>query len=268
MPDHYALLDRPEITRVLFYPRSEQSSPPVGAIDLAVEVATEVTIHCRWHMLDPAAPAILLFHGNGEIVADYDDLAPLYHLYGFSLFVADFRGYGMSGGHPSFSTMLADALVVSDAFHRRADVDRVSEARYIMGRSLGALSAVKIAATRPARFRGLILESGAAGVRGWSRFARPDDDPAAWEGLTARSLAMLRAVQLPLLTIHGERDTLIPLESALAVQEVIGSEQREIEIIPRAGHNDLLAAGVDRYFGALRRFAERRAIGPDAEAKR
>ena len=50
---------------------------------------------------DPAAPSILFFHGNGEIVADYDDLGPLYNRMGINFLAADYRGYGRSTGRPT-----------------------------------------------------------------------------------------------------------------------------------------------------------------------
>lgn len=253
----FSILDRPDVLAVMFYPRRDQRPPPPGAHDLMVPVAADVAVHCRWHPRTPVSPAVLFFHGNGEVVADYDDLAAVYHQFGLSLFVADYRGYGASGGRPALAAILADALIVADAFHERLDAEAVSGARFVMGRSLGALSAVEVAARRPARFRGLILESGSAGVRGWQRFARPGDDPAAWDALRDGQVAKLRAITLPLLTIHGEWDELIPLDTALEVRAEIGSAEKDLEVIPSAGHNDLLAAGLDHYFGALAAFAAR-----------
>lgn len=249
-----SLLDRPDILSVMFYPQRDRTRPPAGATDLMVDVAPSVQVHCRWHPLTVAAPAVLFFHGNGEVAADYDGIAPLYHRAGLSLLVADYRGYGQSDGSPSFGAMLADALTLCDAFHTTLDEAGVTGPRFLMGRSLGALSAVEIAARRPNRLRGLVLESGAAGVRGWSRFTRPGDPADAWQSLHDLQIAKLRAVSLPLLTIHGEWDELIPLATALDVYETIGSTAKQLEVIPRAGHNDLLAVGLDPYFAALARF--------------
>lgn len=258
-PQDFSLLDRPQILSSMFYPRPERSPPPPGARDLLVEVAEGVAVHCRWYPLAADAPAVLFFHGNGEVVADYDGLAPVYHQFGMSLFAADYRGYGQSTGRPSFGAMLADALTVNRAFHRTLDEDGVTGARFVMGRSLGGLSAVEVAARNPERFRGLILESATAGARGWNRFSRPGEDPAPWEALLEGQRAKLRAITLPLLSIHGERDELIPVDTATEIQETVGSMEKEIEIIPMAGHNDLLYRGPDRYFGALAAFVRRHA---------
>ena len=256
-PQDFSLLDRPEILSVMFYPRPDGTPPPPGASDLSVPVADDVAVHCRWYPLATAAPAVLFFHGNGEVVADYDGIAPVYHRFGMSLFAADYRGYGRSGGRPSFGGMLADALLVSDAIHRRLDDEGVTGGRFVMGRSLGGLSALEVAARRPERLRGLILESATAGARGWSRFARPGDDPSAWDALLEGQRAKLRSVTLPLLSIHGEWDELIPVQTALETHELVGSTEKALEIIPGAGHNDLLYRGIDRYFGALAAFVRR-----------
>jgi pimeloyl-ACP methyl ester carboxylesterase len=126
-----------------------------------------------------------------------------------------------------------------------------------MGRSLGALSATELAATDAEGFRGLILESGAAGIRGWARFAAPGEDPAPWERLRQAQRERLARITLPLLTIHGAEDELIPLETAIEVQEAVSSPIKELVVIPEAGHNDLLAAGLHRYFTALSGFIAR-----------
>jgi alpha-beta hydrolase superfamily lysophospholipase len=258
-PQDFSLLDRPDILSFMFYPRYDASPPPSGAQDLMVSVDDGVAVHCRWHPLAPDAPAVLFFHGNGEVVADYDGLAPVYHQFGLSLFVADYRGYGQSGGRPSFGGMLADALTVNRVFHETID-EAGGGARFLMGRSLGGLSAVEIAARAPERFAGLILESATAGARGWNRFSRPGDDPAAWDALLEGQRAKIQAVTLPLLSIHGERDELIPVETAVEIQQRVGSAQKHLEVIPNAGHNDLLYRGPDQYFGAISAFVREQSL--------
>lgn len=255
-PD-FSLLDRPHILAFMFYPRPDWSPPPAGAEDLTIPVAEGVTLSARLYTGDRDWPVILLFHGNGEVVADYDGIAPLYHRHGLNLLVVDYRGYGRSGGRPTFTAIHADAHAVKAATFAHLDAGGYQAGRYLMGRSLGALPAVELAATDADGFRGLIIESGAAGVRGWSRFAAPGDDRAAWQALEAAQRARLASITLPLLTIHGAWDELVPLERALEAHETNGSEDKELVIIPDAGHNDLLARGLEQYFQALARFVAR-----------
>jgi pimeloyl-ACP methyl ester carboxylesterase len=220
-------------------------------------VAEDVRVHARFHPKSTDAPTVLFFHGNGEVVADYDSIAPVYHHFGLNLLVADYRGYGQSEGRPSFTTMLADAHVVKAKTFALLDREGFTGGRYLMGRSLGALSATELAATDAEGFRGLILESGAAGIRGWSRFTAPGEDPAPWERLREAQRARLASITLPLLTIHGAWDELIPLETAVEVQEAVSSTEKDLVVIPEAGHNDLMAAGLHQYFEALSAFIAR-----------
>ena len=252
-PD-YTLLDRSEITMMMFYLRRDWRPPSPGATDHAVTVGEGVEVSCRFYAHDKAEPSILYFHGNGEVVSDYDDVAPIYHHYGINLFVADYRGYGVSSGRPSFSTMVADTHQVFYAFRDLLAGEGYSDRLYVMGRSLGATSALELAAHYPDQLRGLILESGAGGTGGWSRWVRASDDPARWEELQRLHEEKLRSIRLPLLTIHGEVDEMASMERALELRELVSSQRKELLVIPGAGHNDFFYVGMERYMDALRGF--------------
>jgi len=107
----YQKLDHPRITEVLFYPRRDDPALLAPSVStLTVCVADGVNIVCRMHLIDDlAAPSILFFHGNGETAGDYDEIAPDYLEKGINFLVADYRGYGLSGGTPSASKMMSDA---------------------------------------------------------------------------------------------------------------------------------------------------------------
>lgn len=254
----FSLLDRPQIRGIMFYPSPYRSSPPAGALDLFVSVGVpignDVSLHVRIYVGTPDAPTIVLFHGNGEVVADYDEIAELYSRFGLNLAVSDYRGYGHSGGSPSYTAMMADAHAVKAAVLARLNGLGWRGSRLLMGRSLGALSAVELAATDAEGFDGLVMESGAANVRGWTRFAAAGEE-AAWEALAVAQRERLETIRLPLLTIHGAEDELIPLDRALEAHEAAGSPVKELLVIPGAGHNDLLAVDAWSYFEALAAFA-------------
>ena len=61
----------------------------------------------RFYAAGATAPTLLFFHGNGEIVADYEDLGPLYARQGLNFFPVDYRGYGRSTGTPTVTAMIA-----------------------------------------------------------------------------------------------------------------------------------------------------------------
>lgn len=249
---HYSVLDKPEILQMVFYPRRDWYPPPEGVIDHMVEVEQGISVSCRYYPVPANGPCILYFHGNGEVASDHDSIAPLYNRLGIGLFVADYRGYGRSDGSPSFSTMRSDAHAICRYFVEAVRPSGTERRLYIMGRSLGAHSAVELASQYQDEFSGLIVESGAPNAaRMASRFglSSPKMDELA-KAVSAR----IQSIRLPALIIHGERDSLIPVDAGIALHEEIGSESKRLEIIPGADHNDIVLVGTEQYFSAIRDF--------------
>ncbi|MCI0903046.1 MAG: alpha/beta hydrolase, partial [Chloroflexi bacterium] len=117
----YTALDDPNISMNSFYPRQGWTPTPEGVQDYTVNVGDgsgdgeDIGLSCRFFPVGNNSPTILFFYGNGETAIDYDSIAPMYNQIGVNFFVADYRGYGKSGGSPSFTTMLSDANTVLDA---------------------------------------------------------------------------------------------------------------------------------------------------------
>jgi len=255
-PD-YALLDRRGLAWGLFYPRSDLSRPPPGATDHRIDVEEGVEVAGRFYSLDRSRPVLLFFHGNGEIASDYDTLAPVYHGIGANLFVVDYRGYGGSDGVPSFASLIADAHPVLDRFHTLLDEEGFTAERFVMGRSLGSLPAAELAATAPERLAGLIIESGAPDLARLRQRAGIDESDEEIAELIEVHAARLAPIPLPVLQIHGEWDEIIPLEYGLAFHEQLTTDQKQLVIIPGAGHNDIGWVGRELYFEALAQFIAR-----------
>ena len=247
----YSALDRPEISMNSFYPRRNWTSTPSGAEDFAIPVAEDISLSCRFFPVAQGQPTILFFYGNGETAADYDNIAPIYNQVGVNFFVADYRGYGNSGGLPTFSTMLADAHKVRDKVGSILEAGGYTGDRYVMGRSMGRHAAFDLAANSPVgALKGVIVESGRPILGNFCQGV----DPVIAEQLEAGYRAKVASISMPALVIHGEMDTLAPVEQAREMYESFGSEQKRILTIPGAGHNDLLHRGINEYFMAIREF--------------
>ncbi len=253
-------LDHPFITSHLFYPRYARSgtSRIPGTIDGTIPVEDEIALGYRFYIYRAESPVILYFHGNGEIASDYDGIAPLFFDIGASLLVVDYRAYGWSTGTPLTSKLLLDAEAVVSTLSTIFVAANVPDPRlFVMGRSLGSAPAVHVAYTFPDRFKGLILESGFADMPSVMR--RLGIQPEQFS-LTEQDLApiwnarKLRSVMLPLLVIHGEADTLLPVEHGQALYDASPAEKKTILRIPGAGHNDLMMIGMQRYFNAIAAF--------------
>ena len=74
-----SLLDQPQISQVLFHPRPEPGSGSTipGARPISLEVEPDISLGGWLFPAEAGAPAVLFFHGNGEIAADYDFIARL-----------------------------------------------------------------------------------------------------------------------------------------------------------------------------------------------
>jgi alpha-beta hydrolase superfamily lysophospholipase len=266
MEPDYALIDA--ISAGIFYPRPDRSRAPAGSIDLDLPVAPGISLGARFHPRDADSPDIVLFHGNGEVVGDYDALAGDFHTAGAGLLVVDFRGYGRSGGEPRFSSMIADAHAAFARIREERAARGLGAPVFAMGRSLGTFCALALAAREPRALAGLIVESGSGELARLARFAGLDPRAPRVAALIERHHAELRAIELPLLVIHGERDELIPLDDARALLERVGSARKSLEVIPGAGHNDLWWRGRQRYFAALARFIAGACAAPASRASR
>jgi alpha-beta hydrolase superfamily lysophospholipase len=251
-PIDYSPLD--PLSRAIFYPRPDRSRTPPAALDLAFPVAPGIELGARFHPRDAASPNILLFHGNGEVAGDYDEIAADYRGAGAGLLVVDFRGYGRSGGEPRFSTMISDARASFAGIRAELAGRGFAGPLVAMGRSLGTHCALELAALHGAELAGLVIESGSGELERLARFAGLDPREPAVAALIERHAGKLRSIELPLLVIHGERDELIPLADARALVERLGSKRKRLEVLPGAGHNDLWWRGRQRYFAALAEF--------------
>jgi len=242
-----SVFDRDDFNATLFYPRADTTPPPPGARDLFVDVG-EAHIHVRRHA-GTGAPTLLLFHGNGEVVADYDAAAARFARAGVALAVADYRGYGASEGEPTLRAVIADARPIAEAV--------ADGPLFVMGRSLGGAAAHELYARPVAGTLGVILESAFFDLRGLVR-RRGIAPPAAF---SAGELALydpapkLAAGRLPLLVLHGEADTLIAVDEARAAFAAAGTPDKQLVTIPGHGHNDVSAAPA--YWDALAAFVAR-----------
>lgn len=257
----YTVLDRPEIVAVLFHPRRDfvPSAPAKGARVVRLPVAPGIEIGGKIFPGPAGAPVIVYFHGNGEIASDYDDIAPVYNAIGLTLFVLDYRGYGLSDGQPSATALVNDAVACFRHVNDVLTVQGISAGPlFVMGRSLGSAAALEVAVTFPDALKGLIIESGFAYT--FPLIQRIGFLPI-HDGFESRdgfgNVEKIAHCRLPTLLIHGDRDLIIPVSDAIALHEASGASQRELLRIAGAGHNDLMMVGQTAYFEAIRRFCLR-----------
>jgi hypothetical protein len=249
-------LDQPRALQYIFHPRKENAShPPAGAVDYAIKVAEGVTIGCRFYIAGLKAPSILFFHGNGEIVGDYDDIGPVYNQYGLNLLAVDYRGYGTSSGTPTVTAMLKDSHVLFKAVQEWLKKKDMQGPLWIMGRSLGSASALELTSEYETNIAGLIIESGFAYTVPLLNFLGVDTKAL---GITEedcfRHIEKIKAVRKPTLIIHAQHDQFIPVSDAEDFLKHSPAQKKALKIIPRADHNTILMIAGRNYFEIIQQF--------------
>jgi fermentation-respiration switch protein FrsA (DUF1100 family) len=254
----YSEFDRPEILMTLFHPRPEW---PVSEArreikEILFPVEEDVVVGGRFHLAGKLRPNILFFHGNGEIVADYDDIGNLYVRGGMNFLPVDYRGYGRSTGIPTITNMMRDAHVIFDHVLSWLSENGYEGGLIAMGRSLGSASALELSAHYGNQIDGLAIESGFA-------YAGPLLQllGVSMEALGLReeqgfsNLDKIRRFAKPTLIIHGEQDHVIPFSEGQALYEASPASGKKILMIPGANHNDIFLRGMGEYMAAVKALA-------------
>ncbi len=244
------VFDTIQFNERLFFARRDRSAGPASSEDLRVEVSPGVALHARSHRLDRARATVVLFHGNGEVVSDYDAIASLFANAGARLVVVDFRGYGSSDGAPTLRAIVEDAPIVVRAIRERlADLPIV-----VFGRSLGAHCAAAIAGTHPPLADAIVLESAATSLETMlaRRSMRADRALSPDELAVFDPLAKLARCALPALVLHGRDDAIIGPDEAQRAFDALASPRKQLVWIEARGHNDLSLSTA--YWAAIETF--------------
>jgi fermentation-respiration switch protein FrsA (DUF1100 family) len=263
----YSALDRPEVLLYLFHPRPEPrpwKAPGAGPAELIpdqkdhlIAVEKEIVIGARFHMAQKSGCNILFFHGNGEIVADYDDFAPIFNRMGINFLAADYRGYGQSTGKPTVTGMMRDCHVIFDYVQNWLQKNNYPGPLVLMGRSLGSASVLELAAHYQDHLDALVVESGFAYASPLLRLLGIDPQALGFEEEAGfRNIDKIRQFEKPTLIIHAEFDHIIPLSDGTALFEASPSKNKTMLEIPDANHNDIFMRGMNEYMTALRQLAD------------
>jgi uncharacterized protein len=257
MKPDYSLIDRSILLQFIFYPRQEATRCPDEAFDLSIPV-DEAVIGCRFYVSGKENPSLLYFHGNGEVVGDYDEIAPFYNRMGINLIVADYRGYGTSTGHPSLGRLVQDCHVINLSVMAELSSRGFKGGLFLMGRSLGSISVIELASQGADGVRGLIIESGFASVVSIIEHLDLPLPPGGInrEEIVSACLEMVGKIEIPCLIIHGENDMLVPVQEAHTLHRSVGSPDKKLVVIPYADHNTIMFTDLRRYMGAIEAFVQ------------
>lgn len=246
-----SIFDSQAFNANLFFPRNDSSPGPVNSEDYYIDAPEDVRIHARRHPNPNANLSLLFFHGNGEIVSDYDNLAEHFSSLGVELIIADFRGYGKSTGTPTLRAALEDSHIILDYLKEN---NLLKNKICVMGRSLGSAPTIELCSKR-SDIQACILESGYADpIPLVERRGLKIDKTTPEENAVFNNSQKISAVKCPTLIMHGEDDYLISPKEAKLNYDNAGAKVKRLEILEGVGHNDMMMAPEHSYFITLKRF--------------
>ncbi len=255
-----SFLDLPEILEIVFplaysnFYFPTRSQPPSF-----IDIGEGIRVSYGFWMRSSSSPTILYFHGNGETVGDYAEIAKFYNQRNINIFVVSYRGYGLSTGSPTITNMLRDSHSIFKEFKKIIEKEGCRKKPFLMGRSLGSTPAIELAYHHQMELSGIIVESGLANnFRRWWRYLKPRDREFILnEKGEFLNKVKARAIKIPTLIIHGEYDSIIPLSEAKELYENLASKNKKLIIISGADHNDLMT---ELYFDAIEEFVKKNQV--------
>lgn len=193
------------------------------------------------------SPVLLYFGGNAEEISW--TIADARWPDAWTIAGLNYRGYGRSEGKPGEQALLADGLALFDAMAARPDID--PRRIVVVGRSLGTGIAARVAAERPVAGAVLISPYDSLVEVGRSHYPWL---PVSWL-LRHRfdSLASVKGARVPLLTIVGTTDGIIPLSRSRVLHEAWPGPKRWLAL-EGADHNNLSMS--IEFWDGIARFVE------------
>jgi pimeloyl-ACP methyl ester carboxylesterase len=202
--------------------------PGVEEVAVPVAGATLSALHLR---LPQPAGVVFFLHGNGGNLHTWMTNVDFYRRVNYDLFMLDYRGYGKSTGQVDSEQQLHDD--VKAAWNQIVPQYR-GKRLVIYGRSLGTGLAAKLASETQPDLTILVSPYLSLQAMGDEQYPWL---PASINRYPMHSDQWLTAITRPVVIVHGDRDTLIPILHGERLQKL--RAKTEMLVITGAGHNDI-----------------------------
>ncbi len=233
--------------KLIYFPAEANLATPPGARSLQLETRDDETIEA-WYWKGTKTIDVLLFHGNAGHRGHRLVWARRMRAMGYGVMVPDYRGYGGSSGSPSEEGLYEDGEACIKWLRQKGNGRGVM---VVFGSSIGCGVAVEMA--RRYTPLALVLQSGYSSMTAVGDAAYPYL-PA---GLLLKdkfdNIAKIRAVECPLLCLHGVDDEIIPLPLGRRLYQAASNPKRWVTLVD-TGHNDMWEAPDDAYWTAVEEF--------------
>ncbi|WP_426754882.1 alpha/beta hydrolase [Myxococcus sp. Y35] len=222
------------LQRSLLYP-APRRTPPLENIEgfSRLPLGEGLYVDLFYLPAPPGAPTVVHFHGNGEELLGQVGLGTLMEARGLGFLAVEYPGYGASPGSPTEQDIYAAAEAALTWLRAKGVT---AQQTVLSGRSLGTGVAVEMA--RRGHGARVMLVSPYTSISDIAAMAFPFLPTRLLMRDRYDTASKATSVKLPVLIIHGEEDTLIPVDMGRRLGKLF--PQAVVETVAGAGHNDVL----------------------------
>lgn len=224
-----------------YHPDDTSVDTPVSAESQYVHYS-EDSVHVLHYLPEKAKASILILHGNAGNLTGWSEVADLFYLAGYEVFIMDYPGFGNSSGDAKHQAVYNSANAVANHFNKVSE----SQKRLLLGFSLGGNLAIKVGTDHPDYFSAMTLEGAFDSHVNAARQAvpRPFQFFANWFVKNhIKGDELIQKWSKPLLIIHSKDDRVCPYEMGVNLHKNAGSQNKELWSI-EGPH----LSGMGRYF--------------------
>lgn len=217
--------------------------------------------------LQSGRPLVIYFPGNAGNRTFRGPEIGVWTSQDANVFLFDYRGYGDNPGSPTEEDLAQDAQSIWR--YATTDVGVRCERVILYGESLGGAVATRLAAALSQSQQapgGLVVRSSFSSLVDVAAYHYPWL-PVRW-ALIDRFPATdhVPHVSCPILLLHGDRDTIVPLSFARRLYEAAPEASasgvpKKLLVIPDVDHNDVILVAEEAVKQALREFLESTGLG-------
>ena len=221
---------------LMYFPDTTRTAPAQAGLPQAQEVALQSDDGEKliaWHVPPRGdKPVVIYFQGNAEGLKARVDRFTWLTADGTGLLALCYRGYGGSTGKPTEDGLIRDAVAAYDFARARYPAKRI----VLFGKSLGTGVAVAVAAGH--EIGALILDAPFTSAAEVGAAAYPFA-PVRWLMKDKfHSDERIGRVSAPLLVLHGEDDSIIPIKFGERLFALAREPKRFVRFA-QGGHVDL-----------------------------
>ena len=223
--------------RLMYFPDRAHTLPAqvglVGVEERVLKMPDGARVIAWYGKARPGEPTLLYFHGNAGSLANRASRIERFMAQGWGVYMMTYRGYGGGTGSPTETANVADARLAYGALVLEG-VEPTSIILY--GESLGSGIAVRLATERPVG--GVVLDAPYTSIVDVAAQAYPFLPVRLLIADRYETTKYIAQMQAPLLILHGERDTVIPVAMGRELFK-LANEPKRLATFANGGHSDI-----------------------------